>query len=310
MKKFIVTTTINPPTEALIKYMKIQVMRGWDLIVIGDLKTPHEAHSTRKYKYYTPEQQEKMYPELSNIIGWNTISRRSIGIVEAYKQGADIIATVDDDNIPYDDWSSDLYVGQKTKVDVYIQDLPVFDPLSVTEHHTLWHRGYPIEYLSQRFDGMYIGMEERQIKVQADLWDGDPDIDAVCRIAHAPEVKFEQLLPYGTKDAFSPFNSQNTFLAREVIPDYMLFPHTGRMDDIWASYVLESRHPNSVIYNRASVYQKRNPHNLAVDLENELLGYKYTAKLIDALKSGDDYTKYLPEKTKPFEEAYRKALGV
>ena len=40
MKKIIVTTTINPPTEALIKYSKKE---DWDLIVIGDLKTPHEA---------------------------------------------------------------------------------------------------------------------------------------------------------------------------------------------------------------------------------------------------------------------------
>ena len=82
------------------------------------------------------------------------------------------------------------------------------------------------------------------------------------------------------------------------------------MDDIWASYVLESKHPNSVIYNRASVYQDRNPHDLTVDLENEMLGYKYTAKLLQKLQSGQDYRVYLPEAAKPFEEEYRKALGV
>ena len=37
MKKYIATTTINPPTEALIKYSKL---KDWTVIVAGDLKTP------------------------------------------------------------------------------------------------------------------------------------------------------------------------------------------------------------------------------------------------------------------------------
>jgi hypothetical protein len=310
MNKFIVTTTINPPTEALEKYIKFQKSKGWKLIVVGDLKTPHNTHDSGLYQYMTPAQQAEKYGELSEVIGWNSISRRSIGIVEAYHQGADVIATVDDDNIPYDDWSDDLYVGQTTKIDMFIRDLHVFDPLSTTEHDHIWHRGYPIEYLQDRHLGQWVGQEYRYVKVQADLWNGDPDVDAICRITHSPEVIFEDMEPFGVRDAFSPFNSQNTFLAREVIPDYMLFPHTGRMDDIWASYVLESNHPNSVIYNRASVYQKRNPHDLTVDLENEMLGYKYSKKLLDRLYSGSDYRDILPEGAKKFESVYRKALGV
>lgn len=310
MNKFIVTTTINPPTEALEKYIKFQETKGWKLIVVGDLKTPHDEHRSGLYQYMTPADQAEAYGELSEVIGWNSISRRSIGIVEAYKQGADVIATVDDDNIPYDDWSDDLYVGQTVEIDLFKRDLHVFDPLSVTHNSHLWHRGYPIEYLNQRHDGSWVGTEKRYVKVQADLWNGDPDIDAICRITFSPEVWFNVDKPYGARDAFSPFNSQNTFLSREVIPDYMLFPRTGRMDDIWASYVLESRHPNSVIYNRASVFQKRNPHDLTVDLENEMLGYKYSKKLLDRLYSGSDYRDLLPEPTRKFEAAYRKALGV
>ena len=37
VNKVIVTTTINPPTEAILKY---DAMPGWDLVVMGDLKTP------------------------------------------------------------------------------------------------------------------------------------------------------------------------------------------------------------------------------------------------------------------------------
>jgi hypothetical protein len=39
MRKIIVTTTINPPTEAILKF---DAMEDWDLVVIGDLKTPKD----------------------------------------------------------------------------------------------------------------------------------------------------------------------------------------------------------------------------------------------------------------------------
>jgi hypothetical protein len=71
--------------------------------------------------------------------------------------------------------------------------------------------------------------------VQADLWDGDPDIDAMARLIYKPCVKFNNVKPYGS-NKISPFNSQNTFLAREVLPSYVCLPHVGRMDDIWGGY--------------------------------------------------------------------------
>ncbi len=44
MKKVIVTTTINPPTKAVKLF---QAMKEWDLVVIGDLKTPKDYHLER-----------------------------------------------------------------------------------------------------------------------------------------------------------------------------------------------------------------------------------------------------------------------
>ena len=37
-----------------------------------------------------------------------------------------------------------------------------------------------------------------------------------------------------------PFNSQNTFLKGSLLKDYFMFPHIGRMDDIWAAYYLQA----------------------------------------------------------------------
>ena len=96
MNKYIVTTTINSPTLATIKYSRKE---DWTLIVVGDTKTPHQEYEDLDCIYLSPEYQEKTYPELSETIGWKSIQRRNIGFVEAYNRGADVIATVDDDNI-------------------------------------------------------------------------------------------------------------------------------------------------------------------------------------------------------------------
>ena len=53
----------------------------------------------------------------------------------------------------------------------------------------------------------------------------------------------------------SPFNSQNTFLAGNGLKDYFLYPHVGRMDDIWAAYYVQAK-GYSVVFGKASVYQE------------------------------------------------------
>jgi len=64
------------------------------------------------------------------------------------------------------------------------------------------------------------------------LWDGDPDIDAIARLFMMPTVNYSDINKPYCSNKIAPFNSQNTFLAREVIPYYSVLPHVGRMDDI------------------------------------------------------------------------------
>ena len=302
MNKYIVTTTINPPTLATIKYSRKE---DWTLIVVGDTKTPHYEYENLNCIYLSPEYQEKTYPELSETIGWKSIQRRNIGFVEAYNRGADIVATVDDDNIPYDDWGTNVVVGETVEIDFYNTDLGVFDPLSVTEHNQVWHRGFPIDLVPYRDRVSYGGKLKRRVLVQADLWDGDPDIDAMARLSIRPIVKFDKIQgPYGSL-SISPFNSQNTFLAREVIPYYSVFPHVGRMDDIWGGYVLQHYFPKSVVYNKASVYQDRNVQDLVTNLEKEIIGYRYTTDLIRSLS---EWESIVPKETVAYWNAYRRCF--
>jgi len=305
MKKVIVTTTIIPPTEAIRKFDSIP---DWELIVIGDLKTPKDYRLERG-TYVSPDTQEKYDRALSDSIGWNSIQRRNFGLLWSKDRKADIVALVDDDNIPYNGWGSNLMIGRETVVDYYESEQPAFDPVGATNHKHIWHRGFPLQLIPKRD---YSRKSRKTIiaDVQADFWNGDPDIDAVCRMEHAPECNFEEKYFPMASNQLSPFNSQNTFLAGKLLNRYFLFPHVGRLDDIWAAYYVQAAAGAKVVYGKPSVYQARNPHDLIKDMKNEYLGYENNLKIVSELPSNPDrILAYLPEKSRQAFEQYQQHFG-
>ena len=44
MKKFIVTTTINSPTPATLKFCHIADKKEWIFLIVGDTRTPHDEY--------------------------------------------------------------------------------------------------------------------------------------------------------------------------------------------------------------------------------------------------------------------------
>lgn len=306
MRKFIVTTTINKPTEATQKFCK---KKDWFFIIVGDKKTPEEEYrqlekNHSNVKYLSHEEQDHLYPELSSMTGWNTIQRRNIGFVHAYRYGADIVATVDDDNIPYEHWGKNVYINQEIVCDYFETSDNVFDPLSVTDTNFLWHRGFPIELLKTKNNVVYKGKRSRRVLIQADLWDGDPDIDAMARLTYKTLVKYNINTPFFS-NKISPFNSQNTFLARGVIPFYFVWPSVGRMDDIWSGYHIQTRFKDNLIYAPASVYQERNVQDLITNLEKEIIGYRHTYEFVCNGCSINFHA--VPESISRYKDVYEKA---
>lgn len=293
MNKYIVITTINEPTEAILKFAE---MPDWDLIIVGDLKTPEELYKKVNCFYMTPECQERHYKELSDLIGWNQSARRNIGYIEAYRQGADIIASLDDDNIPYDSWGEDIMIGKEITVKQYTVVDIVADPLFVTNYPFLWHRGFPIELVNSR-EITNIEYIKCIPQVQADLWDGDPDIDAIERLIYNPDVKFDMQVPF-VFNKISPFDSQNTFFTRDAMKYFCLLPGVQRVDDIWGSYLaqMQYRRLPMVVYGPATVRQDRNVHNIMNDFKKEIHG---TINVLEFLHKGQmklsaqDYNIYI-----------------
>ncbi len=140
--------------------------------------------------------------------------------------------------------------------------------------------------------------------VNAGLWLGDPDVDAVTRLANSIEAtQFVFDESFGLeRGTYSPFNSQNTALARDVIPAYCLSWLVGRHDDIWTSYLVRSiadHLGHLVLYGTPIVRQERNPHNYFNDHEKERQGleyvYQFTAWLRGIKFTGASYQECVVE---------------
>ena len=304
MKKFIVCTTINEPTKALEDFAKL---KGWKLIVVGDTKTPKDWH-IENAQYLSPKMQEKKYKRLSDILGWCSVDRRNLGFLEAYNQGADIVAMVDDDNYPKANWGKNLLVGKKTNVITCECEDIAFDPLSIVGNSVCWHRGFPIELVKRRNLLPDTGYNKKKVLVQADLWDYDPDVDAVCRMLYSPDIEYTHQDFYSS-NKFSPFNMQNTFVARDVLKYVISIPFIGRMCDIWGAYYFQSIFPNSTVYGPSTVVhrQDRSWKSIVKDMEEELLGYHSSLALLKDLNTEgpEAIFKHIPEKAKRFIKEYQ-----
>ena len=305
MKKAICTTTINPPSEALLKFA---ALKDWDLIVALD--TNSKVFNLPGSTVLSVKDQKLMAPELSSAIGFKSIQRRNFATLWALRQGYEKIAFVDDDNIPYDNW--DNFASQTVfSANEYTTDRRIFDPLSIDPillSKRISHRGIPLEYYGSEYEVTFEGESTVIPDVVAMLWDGDWDVNAIDRIKDSCYGKIEVKAPYFSKK-ISPFNSQNTVMSADAAREFFIYPHIGRFDDILASYVLTIA-GFKTIYTPPTVDQVRNPHSLETDLKNELWGYHHIESLIDDLCKGKDVSDLsaIPDQTKVALEAWRSEI--
>jgi hypothetical protein len=216
----------------------------------------------------------------------------------AYRNGADVVITIDDDNFVTNQDFVGLHraAGTSREIPVYASTsgwLDVCSFLDVDDGVRFYHRGYPSKLRwreSERFLTSHRAV--RRIAVNAGFWLDDPDIDALTRMERQPVVRgFKPgwagniALEPGT---WSPFNSQNTALMRDVLPAYFLSPNVGRYDDIWAGYIVNriaGHLGDSISFGAPLVRQQRNPHDLWRDLDAERNGMILTDDFCEALRS-------------------------
>jgi hypothetical protein len=252
-----------------------------------------------------------------DFIPWNTDNRRNVGFLRAWEHGAEVLVSIDDDNYcrPGDDFvGAHQVVGQPagSLAGFRVADGgPWFNICELLEPETdgpLYPRGFPYSARSAAARaelGPATGRSAARVVANAGLWVGDPDVDAVTRLALAPRIRGASsdavLLGPAT---WSPVNTQNTAVARDAIPAYwyvrMGFALQGmtidRFGDILSGYFLQkcAKHLGDTIRLGSPVAEHhRTPHDSFRDLHAELPGMVLLEGLLPWLRevplSGDSY---------------------
>jgi hypothetical protein len=245
----------------------------------------------------------KRFGSFSSLIPYNSDNRRNIGFLMALEWGCDVLVSLDDDN---------HCIKENNTFDAYAIvcsddiNLPavhsnngwfnVFDMLETEPNYIVYPRGFPYHKRHQQVKLNY-RKEKGPVRMNAGLWLGDPDLDAITWLALPVQAKsfLGQSMLLG-QDTWAPINSQNTSLHRDLIIAYyfvrMGYPVAGvpidRYGDIFCGYFCQAcvRYlGNRIRVGTPTSFHKRNSHNYFHDLLQELA-------CIWAL---EDITGWLPE---------------
>ncbi|CAF0977024.1 unnamed protein product [Didymodactylos carnosus] len=317
-RKWIVITSINPPTAAIKKLSRI---KGWSVVLVGDTKTPKDW-ALANCVFLDVESQKRLSYEVHDILPYRHYSRKTLGYVYAIQHGADTIYETDDDNafidgienivlsLDQDTDSNEAYFisPQEHYMNVFEnqphyytdnENKTIFEPMkTVNPYHyfnqrTLWPRGYPLRLIGDGFPQPITKTLVRPL-VQQGLANGDPDMDAIFRLTRSDRhkrinIEFDKLPPVAIPPGvLVAFNSQNTVFHYDAFWALWIPMTTNvRVCDIWRGYFTQRllwELKSSLTFHTASVLQIRNAHNYLIDFKDELPLYEDAERLIDFLR--------------------------
>lgn len=283
----IVITSINYPTEAIIKIARNAQAQSFDFIVVGDLKSPSNF-KVNDCQFYSLNAQFKSDFLFASKCPTGHYARKNIGYLIAISRNCDFIVETDDDNIPLENfWEprelhlSAPQITQKGWINVY----------KYFSDSLVWPRGLPLNAIhSEVIPLSSIPVRDVVCPIQQGLANGNPDVDAIYRLVLLLPFNFKKNVQVALGDGvWCPFNSQNTTWFPDAYPLLYLPAYCSfRMTDIWRSFVAQCicwTNGWSTLFHKPTVYQKRNEHNLMRDFEDEVAGYLHNEKICDVLRN-------------------------
>lgn len=288
MKKTLIITSIADDKHPILNQFAIECKNNnCDYIVIGDTKSPADF-KMEGCDYWSVDKQLTLPFELAKITPTRHYSRKNLGYLLAIKNGSTELVETDDDNIPRAEFWSEKNREVKSHV---FENAGWVNVYHYFTKNMIWPRGFPLEELqNKQFELSTLKNDSINCPIQQGLADENPDVDAVYRLTYPLPMNFEikAKLALG-KNAWSPFNSQNTYWFKEAFP-LMYLPSfcSFRMTDIWRSYVAQRIAWEcgwSILYHEPTVWQERNAHNLMKDFEDEIPGYSNNLNICKELQA-------------------------
>lgn len=285
--KSLIITTINPYDNTSIdKYSST----GYDIIIVGDLKTPHSTYQNKNIKYIHPD--EKIFENFSKMLPYNHYCRKNIGYLYAISKKSDTIFDTDDDNYPlnnFNTWKNVINI--KTVVGPKYPNI-----MSLFTKKNIWARGFPLEKIQKRetIELKDTNDDISKIGIYQSLAEGDPDVDAIYRLTNEnynSDIVFDNNKGFIlNKNIYVQGNTQATIWCDKSLFHLLYIPCTVsfRFCDILKMYIAQKcmwEYDKLFCYISPIVRQDRNDHDFMTDFKSEYSMYTSTFKIIDKLFS-------------------------
>jgi hypothetical protein len=276
---------------------KEHVREQFRIIVIPDRKTPAELY--RKcaevraagfdIQCPTIEEQDnylKKFGAFASLVPYNSDNRRNIGYLMALESGDGIILSIDDDNYCIGETYETCRVVCADAVSLPAVNssngwFNFCEMLEIEPRCRFYPRGFPYHKRHQE-PALTYSEETGCVRMNVGLWLQEPDLDAATWLAapvRATGFKGKSFLL--GKNTWSPINTQNTALHRDLMVSYyfvrMGYPLAGmpidRFGDIFSGYLSQAaiRHMGHRIRVGTPVADhRRNSHDYLRDLGGEL----------------------------------------
>jgi hypothetical protein len=303
MDKCLVVTSINNLSHpGLVKLINNSVKQKYNLIIIGDLKTKIVRKNLKlpNVYYYSISDQTKSIFECGRKLPVNHYARKNMGYLYAASLGSTWISETDDDNFVYEKfWNLNFSSQAVTKKD----NSPWINIYQAFGENNIWHRGIPINQVSAA-NNIKIKQNQTNLKISCiqGLADGDPDIDAICRILSNPKTSFSDKSFTVQGPYYCPTNSQMTRWHTQRTLPLLYLPSSvpWRVSDIWRGLIAQrffTIFGMSTQFSGAMGYQNRNKHDLLQDFIDEIKVHSESHKLLLILDQihCTDMFKYLIE---------------
>lgn len=294
MKKILVLTTINGKNHKGITHLiEDSFAQNYELVLVGDKKTPINLNTlgSSSVHFYNLESQLNSKFLTGRSLPLNHYARKNFGYLVAAEMGCDWISETDDDNRLYKEFWEHQEPIKSIKNSSASKWVNIYSAFGMGEY---WHRGIPINEVqgANALTAHDIDSSSRVACVQG-LADGDPDIDAICRMLYKPITKFSRKESFLVEPGFySPTNSQLTRWKTEPTLSLLYLPSTvpWRVSDIWRGLIAQRYFVISNLWTQfrgGLGYQDRNEHDLLKDFIDEIEVHKSTRILLKILESID-----------------------
>jgi len=255
--------------------------------VVGDKKGPAEFHLPNA-RFYALQDQLNLDFSFPGFCPTGHYARKNIGYLLAIAKGAQVIIDTDDDNYPLTEFWAERRSIQNGSICDQNGWVNVYRYFSEAN---IWPRGLPLDQVRQEpVDYDQLPVAEINCPIQQGLANENPDVDAVYRLLFSlPQFFRDDRRVILTGDSWCPFNSQNTTWFKEAFPLLYLPAYCSfRMTDIWRSFIAQrvcKAQGWGILFDRPTVRQDRNEHDLNIDFADEVPGYLGNHRIMQILRA-------------------------